>query len=58
MLRQLKNNKMLQKQQTKSVVYNCYVRICFSKFRSGNKSLRNESRPGHSPDFDEDALKE
>ena len=40
------------------VITNYQVWNCFSKFRSGDSSLKNESRQGHSLNPSQDALKE
>ena len=50
----LRITKMLQKQL--SLWPKCHY--WFSKFHSGNMSLRDEPRPGHSSDLDQDALRE
>ena len=61
MLWQFKNNENTTETAEKiSSVYgfitNCQIQNWFSKFRSGDMSLRDESRPGCSSDFDQDSF--
>ena len=65
MLWEFKNNKNATETAKKNcnvygqgVITDCQVQIYFSRFRCRNTSLRNEPRPGHSLNLDQDALRE
>ena len=65
MLWEFKNNKNATETAKKicsvygqGVITDRQVRNWFSKFRSGDTSLRDEPRPGRSSDLDQDALRE
>ena len=57
----MRTTKMLQKQLRKFVVFTTKVSLLngeFSKFRSGDTSLKNELKPERLSDLDQDALME
>ena len=65
MLWEFKNNetaieitKRISSIHVKDVINNGKASNCFSKFRSGDTSLKDEPRPGCSLDLDRDALRE